>query len=221
MSQSSVLASTLASFSAPHQTLGRRAFLAGAGAFALSACSIIKGPIVPQLYLLRPALATPMGGPVPWRLSVGLPNAALSLDTARIALTRSTTMLDYYANAAWTDSMPLMVQRLLIQAFETSGRIVSVDRDTAGLESDYLLETDIRDFEARYDAPDTAPTIVVSIVAKLVRMPARDIVKSLTATHESRAGANALDSIVLAFNDSCGAALNEITAWTLSAPALR
>ena len=197
---------------------GRRTVLAGLGALTLSGCSFLKAPMVPQLYVLRPTLPPQTGPAVNWRLAVGTPNAAQSLDTDRIALTRSATMLDYFANAVWTDSMPLLVQRLLIEAFETTGRIISVDRDTAGLENDYLLETDIHDFEARYDTPDGAPQIVVATEVKLVRMPQREIVKTLAVRHETHAGANAMDSIVAGFNDSCGAAFVEITAWTLAAP---
>ncbi len=45
---------------------------------------------------------------VPWRLAVATPDAPASLDTARSALTRSATTMDYFANAAWNDRIPLM-----------------------------------------------------------------------------------------------------------------
>jgi cholesterol transport system auxiliary component len=82
---------------------------------------------------------------------VGAPDAPASLDTERIALSRTPNTMDYFANAAWSDRVPVLVQRLLIQTFDASNRIVAVDRDTTGLENDYVLQTEIRDFEARYD----------------------------------------------------------------------
>jgi cholesterol transport system auxiliary component len=188
---------------------------------ALAGCSsLLPTPTAPQLYVLRPMTPLPESTmPVRFRLAVGIPDAPASLDTARIALTRSPTTMDYFANAAWNDRIPLMFQRLLVQRFDASGRILSVDRDTSGLESDYLLQTEIRDFEARYDTPDGAPEIVVNVQAKLVRMPQREIVASLNAMQTARASANSLDAVVNAFNQAVGAAVAQIATWTLSTPA--
>jgi len=199
----------------------RRQLIAAAGTGLLAGCGslqLLPQPMAPQLYVLRPPIVPPMGAPVRWRLSVGTPDAPASLDTARIALSRSPTTMDYFANAAWNDRAPLLIQRLLIQTFDASGRIVSVDRDTAGLENDYLLETEIRDFEARYETPTGAPRVRIAIQAKLARMPQREIVAGLNATQEAQASANDLDSIVSAFDQAAGAAVAQIAAWTLNAP---
>jgi len=199
----------------------RRQFLSTAGAVLLSGCGgiqLLPTPPSPQLYVLRPQIMPPMGAPVPWRLSVAEPEAPASFDTTRIALSRSPTTMDYFANSAWNDRVPLLLQSLLIQSFDMSGRIIGVDRDTTGLENDYLLQTEIHDFEARYDTPDAAPQIVVSVQAKLARMPQREIVATFNATHQAQASANTLDSVVMAFDEATGATIAQIAAWTLSAP---
>jgi cholesterol transport system auxiliary component len=126
--------------------------------------------------------------------------------------------MDYFANAAWNERLPIIFQRLLIQTFDASNRIVAVDRDTAGSESDYLLQTEIRDFQAHYDTPDGAPQINVTIQAKLTRMPQREIISSLSVVQQAQASGNALDAIVSAFDTAAGAAIAQITAWTLNAP---
>ncbi|HEY4265711.1 MAG TPA: ABC-type transport auxiliary lipoprotein family protein [Micropepsaceae bacterium] len=203
-------------------SFNRRTMILGAGASLLSGCGsiqLIPQPMQPQLYVLRPAIPAAMGARVPWRLSVAPADAPASLDTARIALSRSTNTMDYFANAAWNDRVPLIVQRLLIEAFDASNRIVAVDRDSAGTENDYLLQTEIRDFEARYAMPDGAPEIVISIEAKLTRTTRREIVNSLNVMQRAQAPANNLDSIVSAFNSAAGAAVAQIAAWTLDAPA--
>jgi len=201
--------------------LTRRQLLLAGTAPLIAGCSgiqLIPTPMQPQLYVLRPDIATPMGMPVRWRLSVGTPDASASLDTERIALSRTATTMDYFANAAWTDRVPAIVQRLLVQTFDASNRIVAVDRDTTGIENDYLLQTEIRDFAAHYDTPEGAPQILISIQAKLARMPQREIVSSLNVRQQATASANALDSIVMAFNQATGAAIAQIANWTLSAP---
>ena len=199
-------------------TFSRRGAIAGVGAIMLSGCSVLRGPAIPQLYVLRPQMPPPMGARVNWRLAVAAPDAVASLDTARIALTRSPTTMDYFANAAWTDRVPLLLLRQLIQAFDASGRILSVDRDTSGLEADYLLQTEIRDFEARYDTPNGAPQIMINIQAKVARMPQREIAANLNISQQTAAAANDLDSIVVAFNQATGAAIAQIVTGTLGMP---
>ena len=198
----------------------RQLILAGAAPL-IAGCGgiqLLPTPMQPQLYVLRPEIVPPAGAPVRWRLSVGTPDASASLDTERIALSRTPTTMDYFANAAWTDRLPAIVQRLLIQSFDATSRIVAVDRDTTGIENDYVLETEIRDFEARYDDPAAAPQILVSIQAKLARMPQRDIVASVNVRQQAQASENMLDAIVVAFNQATGAAITQIATWTLSAP---
>jgi len=204
-------------------SLQRRHVLGGIGAtaLALSGCAALRPQAPPQLYVLRPDFGALMGTPIRWRLAVAAPDAVASLDTPRIALTRSATTMDYFANAAWTDRVPLLLQRLLIQAFDVSGRIVSVDRDTAGLESDYVLETEIREFQARYASANGAPEITVAVQAKLVRMPNREIAGGVFMTEQATAAENNLDAIVTAFNRASGAALSKIVGWTLAQPAPR
>lgn len=196
----------------------REAFLwLSATGLMLSGCAALNRPDPPQLYVLRPELAAASGAPVRWRLSVAIPDAMASLDTQRIALSHTPTTMDYFANAVWADRVPLLMQRLLIQAFDNSGRIVAVGRDTSGLENDYLLELEIRDFHARYTQGGT-PAIFVGVQVKLVKMPDRDISGSVYVSEQSPADSNTLDSIVTAFNRASGAAISKIVGWTLSQP---
>lgn len=204
--------------------LHRRSVLKGLGGSAaaclVTACgSLLSAPKPPPpLYVLAPMMPGPMAGMrVKWQLSVALPNAQASLNTPRIALSMTPTMLDYYADAAWTDRLPLLVQDLLIESFEHSGKITGVARDTAGIAANYRLDTEMRQFEAHYDQADTAPRVVVRLEAKLASLPDRNIVDSLSVNHEAQAAKNDLNSIVTAFNEASGAALQEIVNWTLRA----
>ena len=145
-----------------------------------------------------------------------LPVSPQSLDTDRIALTRNRTTLDYFADASWTDRTPVLLQGLLIRAFEDSGRIIGVGRDSSGLTPDYLLETDLREFEARYgEAGSQLPTVTVSLVAKLVKMPDRHIIDSIRVAEQASAARNDLASIVDAFDTAVGKVLTQVVVWTL------
>lgn len=160
------------------------------------------------------------GGPaVRWQLTVELPEATDSYDTMRIVLVQPSGQMDYYADASWQDRLPLVIQGTLVEAFESSGRMQAVGRDTEGLKSDYLLVTDIRTFEARYAAPDAPPTVSVRMVAKLIAARTRTIVKSTDAHSEVQASQNNVASVVAAFNQALSAVQTQIVDAALSAPA--
>lgn len=208
------------SFPLPPDFVRRGFLLWSAAAFFLSGCSGIIGPgPAPQLYVLHPAL-----GPIPgvknaaWQLAVAQPSAPQSLDTERIALELTSETMDYYAHSAWQDRAPVIVQRALLEGFENSGKIAAVARDTQGIRADYLLQTDLRSFEARYEAPDTAPDVVVDIAAKLLRTSDRAIVAALQSRHTAMAAANSVPAIVAAFDTALGGAVEEIVTWVLKAP---
>jgi cholesterol transport system auxiliary component len=201
--------------------LPRRALLLGGAALALAGCSDLIGPSSApvQLYALKPSGGVPTTGPkVPWHLSVGLPTATDYLDRSRIALIKSDTSVDYFADSQWTDHLPVLVQEALVEAFENSGRIDGVAAESDGFKADYVLQTDLRDFEARYDQPDGIPTAIVRIEAKIAPTIGRTIVSSLQASHQAQATQNSVAAAVQAMDAALGQALSDIVNWALSQP---
>ena len=59
---------------------------------------------------------------------------------------------------------------MLIESFENSGKIVAVGRESAGLRSDFVLRTELREFQAEYFEPGP-PKMRVRRSAKLAEMP--------------------------------------------------
>jgi cholesterol transport system auxiliary component len=200
--------------------LSRRLLLAGAG-LALAGCSasdLLGAPAEPKLYVLRTHPAAIPGPSVSWALSILTPDAAAGLDSDRIAIFRPPATLDYYASAAWPDQLPALVQSAILQAFEASGRIGKVAPDSDGAHADYVLATDLRDFEARYDQPDGVPTAVVRIQARLLNAVTRNVVDNFDASEEVPAAQNAVDAAVEALDEALNRALAQIVGWALSAP---
>jgi len=193
-----------------------------AGSLALlTACSSLFLPgqgTPPRLFDLSPKSTFPKDLPkVDWQLVVEIPVAARSLSTSRIALMRRNMTLDYYSEAAWTDVAPQLVQTRLIESFENTGKIISVGRESVSLRADYLLKTELREFEAIYDGPG-APAVLVRINAKLVKMPQRQIIASTTASAKIKAAADDLDAIVTAFDTALGKVLKRVVIFTMRAP---
>ena len=204
--------------------LDRRLLLMAGSCLALTACGsldkLIGPPDAPQIYALRPPAPTMQssGNKVGWALAIQKPDAPGNLDSARIALARNSTQLDYYANAAWPDRLPDLVQTALLAGFETSGRIDAVSRDDDALQSDYQLSTDLRAFEARYDTPAGAPGVAVSIIAHMADTKSRKILANLSVDLTEPASANSVDAVVQALNAALAKAVEQIVQWALALP---
>jgi cholesterol transport system auxiliary component len=202
---------------------GRRAAMAAALALALgpmlAACDLPvpgQGP-PPVLYRLTPK--STFGGDLPtvdWQLILEIPVADAGLSSTRVALQRSPTRMEYYARSSWTDRAPLMVQTLMIESFENSRHIVAVGRESVGLRADFILKSELREFQAEYFNGDM-PRVRVAINAKLVEMPRRNIIGSQSFEAVAEAEADNMNEIIAAYDQALGAVLKDLVAWTLVA----
>lgn len=197
-------------------TTRRHFMLLGAGA-VLGGCGVIpkvNNPV--PLYTLSAVTQFDRSLPkVDWQLVVGTPVASADLDTTRIALTRSPRVIEYFAKGAWADNAPILLQDKLIESFEASGAIVAVGRDAVGLRPDYVLQSELRDFQAEISGD--APTAHLRLTAKLVRMPDRRIVANITIEQKVAAAGNSLPQIVDAFDRAAGEAFQEAVVRVLTA----
>jgi cholesterol transport system auxiliary component len=196
-----------------------RARLALVLALALAGCSLPGSGDPAQLYVLSPKNTFFENLPtVSWQLVVEPPVAAAGYNTNRIALQRNPLSVDYFARASWTDAAPVMVQTLIIESFENSGKIVGVSRESVQLRPDYLLKTELREFQAEYFPDSSQPPLVrVRLSALLVRMPDRTIIASQNFERAERAADRGVDAITAAFDEALGAVLKRMVDWTLRA----
>jgi cholesterol transport system auxiliary component len=148
---------------------------------------------------------------------VDIPTASESLDTDRIALIRDGTRFNYYADSLWTDRVPMLVQTLVVEAFENDGSIAQVGRDAQTLIPDCLLKTEVRRFEAVYPGPgDQLPMAVTALNLGLVKMPDHRMLGRTLITESAPASLNSVDSVVEAFDVAVGKILFRCVAWTTS-----
>jgi cholesterol transport system auxiliary component len=193
----------------------RRDFLILSAA-GLAGCGIVPDVNKPlTLYTVKPKLAlAAQPAKVGWQLVVAEPAAERDIDTTRIALTRTPNVIEYFADGNWSDTAPRMVQAKLIEAFESTSAIVAVGRDAAGLRADYILQSDLRDFEADYT--NGAASAHVRLIAKLVQMPDRRITRTVGAEASAPAAGKDLAAIVTAFEQALGQVLSKIVTGILA-----
>jgi cholesterol transport system auxiliary component len=187
-----------------------------AAALLLGGCQLINAAEEPtDLYTITPKSTFEPDMPsVFWQLAVEVPNASAFLNTSRIAIAQSPTSSDYYAKTGWTDRAPLMVQTRIVDSFENSHKIIAVARESIGLRANYVLQSDLRNFEAMYFY-GKQPIAHVRLVAKLVRMPDRQIIGVATFERCVKARADKVPKVVDAFDQALGSVMKRLVAWTL------
>ena len=195
-----------------------RLAVCAAAAALLAGCALLQAADPQDLYTVTPKSTFEPDLPaVYWQLTVEAPAAAANLNTGRIALAMTPTSSDYYAKAAWTDRAPLMVQTRIVDSFENTRKIVAVARESIGIRANYVLQPDLRNFEALYYYGEP-PIVRVRIIAKLVRMPDRQIIGVASFERCVRARADKIPKVVEAFDQALGGVIKQLVSWTLRAP---
>jgi cholesterol transport system auxiliary component len=195
----------------------RRIFVglvAGSLAPAVTACGLGGGP-PPRQFTLTPVPNFPRAlAPVKWSLVVDEPTAAHQLDTSRITLMNGQFRVDYYAEVEWTDTAPAMVQLLLIQSFQNTGRLPVVAPSRQTLATDFLLLSNLRKFQVEKDASGT-PQATVVLEATLLRMPRRTPVATARFEKTTPVSSDSTEAVTAAFDASLGDVMRRVVDWTL------
>src|SRR5271167_4007855 len=188
--------------------------VAGASVPVVNACGLGGGP-PPRQFTLTPVTNFPDGlPPVNWSLVVDEPTAARQIDTSRIALMNGPFRVNYYADVEWADNAPAMVQLLLIQSFENTGRLPVVAPSRQTLSTDFLLLSNLRKFQVENDASNV-PQATVVLEPTLLRMPRREPVATARFEKTTPVAADSIDAVTTAFNTSLGEVIRQVVDWTL------
>lgn len=166
-----------------------------------------------QAYVLRataaaatPAVSSNGSAPAP-SIQLPRPSADPGLSTELITLVRSDNRMDYYLGSRWAADLPDIVETLAIDTLRSSGAWGAVHESPSPFFSDYLLQINIRRFEADYTGGSVAPRIHVVLDCTLVKRLGRDLLTSFVAEGQVDATENRLGSVVAAFEKAANAAM--------------
>ena len=205
---------TLVTASAPRPS--RRHLLAGliAGSVgqSVTGCGLIGPP--PRQFTLTPVADFSRElPPVKWSLVIDEPTAARQIDTSRIALMSGPFQVEYYADVEWTDSAPAMVQLLLVQSFQNTGRLPVVAPTRQTLATDFLLLSNLRKFQVENDASGT-PQATVVFEATQLRMPRLPPVATARFEKATPVGSKSIETVTADFDASLGDVMRRVVDWT-------
>jgi cholesterol transport system auxiliary component len=188
--------------------------IAGSVVPAVTASGLGGGP-PPRQFTLTPVTNFPRGvPPVKWSLVVDEPTAARQIDTSRIALMNGPFRVEYYADVEWTDNAPAMVQLLLMQSFQNTGRLPVVAPSRQTLATDFLLLSDLRKFQVEND-PSGTPQAAVVLEATLLRMPRRTPVATARFEKATPVDSKSTETVTAAFDASLDDVMRRMVEWTL------
>ena len=91
---------------------------------------------------------------------------------------------------------------------------MSVGRQSIGLRSDFVLKTELREFQAE-KTPEGGTVVRVRVNLKLVRPSLGQIVASESFESVKPANSENVPDIVQSFDDAVGAVLKRAVGWTL------
>jgi cholesterol transport system auxiliary component len=164
---------------------------------------------IPTVVSLRVPAVQPGGAALPGAIAVARPRAPSSLDTERVAVRQPDLGFDYYLGLNWSEPAPEMLQRLLVATLAADGRFAATYAAPARVPAEYLLDVELRRFEAEYAEPEAAPTVRVEAQFTLMASVGRKRLASFTLEAREVALQNRQGAIVAAFDRAVGRMLQE------------
>lgn len=193
--------------------------LALSAAVALSGCALMGGGKKPSgmtQYSPRiPITATVSGARLNGQLIVDTSYTTPVLDNLRIAVRPRGNELEVYKASRWANTPGEMVTTAVIQSLEQAQAFRAVGRSGAGLNPDYRLSLEIRNFESIYDVAGGLPTATVVVVAKLVRSGDEKQVLSREFTAAVPAESAEVPAVVDGFAQALSRVSADIAGWAV------
>ena len=119
---------------------------AACGAVVLAGCAALV-PQTPNAIFDLSAPGKPANGRGSLQLLVAKPTTIKALDNNRIAARPTPSEYAYLPGAVWSDTLPDLLQKRLVQTLQNSGKIRAAGVPGQGLLIDYQIVADIRAFE--------------------------------------------------------------------------
>jgi len=186
-------------------TVGRWVLTLWLGMVCSGCGSLLESDIpVPVNYVLAPAPAAAKATESAASLvdlSIGRPDVGPGLDTQRIAVLRG-RQLDYYRAAQWGARAAEMIQMLMVASLQDQRMFRSVTPEQARVSGEYLLDLEVRDFQAEYSDGQALPTVRVGLVGRLIRITDRQLLDTVVASTTRAATENRLNAVTAAFESA-------------------
>lgn len=194
-----------------------RAALGAVALSLLSGCAALLGGVAAPLdaFELRAPPVAQAARATGRSLVIELPEASGALNTDRIMIRPNPLQAQYLPGARWTEAAPVMVQTMLLRAFQDSSALRYVGRRPLGGLGDVVLVSDLTDLQAEIGA-DGAAVARMRLTARFVRESDAEVLS--TRNFEAVVPLASLETIdvVHGLDIASNAVIRDMVAWVLS-----
>jgi len=131
------------------------------------------------------------------------------LEADRILVREPAGSLSFVGGGQWADRLPRLVQTRIIQSLENTGRLRSVTRPGDKVASDYMLVSEIREFDIAAGSGEA----VVDISAKLVAEGTGKVANARVFTARVPVGKVDAPSAAAGLDAALGRVLADLVRW--------
>lgn len=199
-------------------------FLALLSAIVIAGCSSIdtlnRVSTPNELFVLTPKSTFSSNLPkIQSQIIVNEPTATAAVNTDQIAVFPTALQVQYLPRVRWVERAPLIVQALLIESFENTGKVPAVGRSAVSLRADYSIATDIREFQAELiPATETTPEsmrVNVRLNIKIIDEFEDKIIASKSFEKKVLPETEEPTDIAEAFDQALGSAMRNAVEWSI------
>ena len=183
----------------------------------VSGCASMLDPGPPPTRIqLHPAAPEKAAKKLNKQVIVALPQAERDIDSDGIALLFNGREIRYLSGVRWTTTVPMMVQRDLIDALIISEGLRGVADEAAGISSNAKILCDIKQFSLRYESETAPPTAWFVATFRIVDQNNGRVLDSKAIDITVPAFSTETAALVQACETALSKGLAEVTTWTLA-----
>lgn len=190
------------------------ALVACAGFLAACGALLDPGPPMRQMYLPAKAAEAAPAQPLPVQILVAQPLSISGSGVDRIMALMNGYEVKALDSAKWVESIPILLQRLMLHTLDDSGWFAAVSREESSQDSQVRLVTEIQNFYLVYGENERIPTAEVSLVFSLIDMKTGKLISRTHSKHATVCKENSEEAFVAAFSQGVSASLTEMRDWT-------
>lgn len=184
------------------------------GCAAITSISDATRPL--EAYELRaPSDPVNVQGSLQRHLVIETPVASGALDTDRIMIRPGSFQTAYLPGARWVDTAPVMMQTILVRSLNDTGALRYVGRRPLSGSADYVLMSELTDFQAEIGSDGEAVTARIRLTARLVREEDAAILGTRTVETTVAIPSTETDAVVAGLDAVTKTALRDLSIWTL------
>ena len=152
------------------------------------------------------------------QIVVAEPTATAAVSSDRITVQPTPLKVEFLPGVRWIDNAPTIVQSLLIESYENTGKVDAVGRSAVSLRPDYVVVTDIREFQARTrpgGSVNDPLQVEVRLNLKLVNAEIDRIIGSRSFEKVVDTTSDQPDDVADAFDRALGSVMRNGVEWSV------